>query len=274
MLDSIINLFSSSSSLPVEDETEGFHRRIAVCVDKWNPSSEVWATLLQLLDKKERARIQRFRKRSDAKESLVGRLLLRYLACETMDRMWEDIVLDRTIPWGRPYVCGSHIDVNVTHDRGWILIVGDSDGGVGVDKQTIDKQALGWQTNNEFIRTMAPSFNVNERPFVSSSINNLNLMWCIKEALVKCHGEGVNVLNNFEVSFDDDGKINVQENGKESSKWNVFHHDSFFNEGSQVAVCCRTESWAMKHGLLNLEFEVLDIDTLVEKCIQLSTSKI
>ena len=75
MLDSIINLFSSS--LPVEDETEGFHRRIAVCVDQWNPSSEVWATLLQLLDKKERTRIQRFRKRSDAKESLVGRLLLR-----------------------------------------------------------------------------------------------------------------------------------------------------------------------------------------------------
>jgi phosphopantetheinyl transferase len=93
---------------------------IIVDAARWNPTHDEWLAALQLVSEEESARIMRFKRprdadsgeyltghlNSDAKQSLMGRLMIHHLITRALGCVQSHALLKRT-PTGKPIVVGS-----------------------------------------------------------------------------------------------------------------------------------------------------------------------
>ncbi|CED84613.1 Alpha-aminoadipic semialdehyde dehydrogenase-phosphopantetheinyl transferase [Phaffia rhodozyma] len=192
-------------------------RLIAVDVSRWDPSQETFNQLLDFVDEPSAVRIKRFRHRSDALRSLVGRLLPIY-------------VLQHTIPvktpvefklgsHGRPYIAtpstDSPFDYNISHDGPWVIGAFTFGGKVGVDVMSLDLPD-GIESTFDLREALYDQLSPSERTTISLLANKsseqpgkreeeeriyLVRLWMYKESLSKLIGLGAS-LPFSDLSFD------------------------------------------------------------------------
>jgi 4'-phosphopantetheinyl transferase len=155
---------------------------------------------IDLLDPRERARLDEFRIESARRAFLVSRaaqrvVLGRYLRVAPMD-----VPIVRTCEacgdpaHGRPFVpYGPHY--SVSHSGGWVLIAVSGGGPVGVDIEEI--RPLG---DLEGMRRLVLSDG--EQPTGPVELGWFYRLWTRKEAVVKATGEGIVRLRSVSVSGD------------------------------------------------------------------------
>lgn len=69
----------------------------------WKPTRQEWLQILTAIPKEERERIDKYMFKRDAKQTLIGHLLIRFCLKTLLNVEWNHIILSRTSN-GRPYV--------------------------------------------------------------------------------------------------------------------------------------------------------------------------
>ncbi|TIB69252.1 4'-phosphopantetheinyl transferase [Wallemia mellicola] len=175
-------------------------RVIAVKIADWNPNDELFNALLSTLDLASIERTKAYRFRDDAKRSIIGRLLPRYILTKHFNVDWKSIEFGAT-PENRPfYTSPENIpvsDYNVSHDGDYVLIgyTCSPNSRIGVD---ITRLALPRNTTHEefyeaFETQMhkSESVNLNAMPDHESKLRRLLSLWTLKEAYTKALGFGL-----------------------------------------------------------------------------------
>lgn len=178
--------------------------RFTFNIRQWMPEKCQWMSAYESIQEEERVRISQFVFKEDAKSSLVGRMLLRYMICQLTNIPWNKIFLERSSK-GKPIIdydksceiLGTKypkISINVSHSGDYVVGVIDETRLVGVDiMDTRNKQA----DVSQFFGVMKRNFTPQEWNCISSYRNDEDKMksfyrhWCLKESFVKAIGKGI-----------------------------------------------------------------------------------
>jgi len=100
----------------------------------WQPNRVEWLQLLSSIPKEERDKVTRFAFKSNAKQTLIGRVLIRHCLHKLLSIEWSALSLGQT-PKGRPYLktketlCQAglntlpfYVDFNVSHSGDYTII--------------------------------------------------------------------------------------------------------------------------------------------------------
>lgn len=93
----------------------------------WNPNRVEWLQLLSSIPKEERDKVTRYTFKCNAKQTLIGRVLIRYCLQKLLSIEWSALCIGQTVK-DRPYLkiketlCMArqnnmqyHVDFNVSH---------------------------------------------------------------------------------------------------------------------------------------------------------------
>ena len=151
------------------------HRVVCVNVSAWKASTESVDQLMGQLQAEERTRCNRFRMDIDKKRSLVGRILLRWMAHAETSQPWGDIQLARTKD-NKPYLVAprgltqSNFNMNVSHHGNWVAGTSSSDAIVGVDVMRYERPR-GCKSVPDFFDTMRQYFTPHEWAYIEAEEN-------------------------------------------------------------------------------------------------------
>jgi len=156
---------------------------------------EAYNQLLLCVSKSKRERIKRFHFIEDAKRTLYGELIVRYLACNILKVPNNKIIINQN-EFGKPFLYGyPNFYFNISHSGAWVVCA-------------ISKKAVG--VDVEVIKPI--DLSIAERFF--SEIEKQNLLkledksqveffydlWTLKESYIKCRGKGLSIaLNSFSI---------------------------------------------------------------------------
>lgn len=158
-------------------------------------SPEKYEEWLHIVTDEQRARIKRFRFLADAKRTLYGEILIRYLACKKLHIRNRDIEIERNV-YGKPSLrnyCNFHY--NISHAGSWVISA-ISDQLVGADIEQVKSIDLGiakrYFSKSEYESIMSESKENRQNVFYQ--------FWTAKESYVKYMGKGLSMpLNSFSV---------------------------------------------------------------------------
>lgn len=178
--------------------------RFTFNIRQWMPEKHQWMAAYEAIQDEERTRISQFVFKEDAKSSLIGRVLLRYMICQLTDVLWDKVFLQRSrkgkpnIDYGRS--CEilrteyPKISINVSHSGDYVIGVIDKTQLVGVDiMDTRNKQG----DVSQFFGVMKRNFTPEEWNCINNQRNDEEKMksfyrhWCLKESFVKAIGKGI-----------------------------------------------------------------------------------
>ena len=151
-----------------------------------------------MVQSEEKERIEKFRYRDDMISSLIGRLLLRGFAAQTLGHSNNNIRLIRT-ERGKPVLeadCGW--DYNLSHAGDWVVFGAGESCQVGLDvMRTTDSRI---DRLEDFFRIMERQFTQDEWKYIRGERKNEEEQlarffrnWTLKESYVKAIGTGLNV---------------------------------------------------------------------------------
>jgi len=171
---------------------------VAFNIASWCPTQAQFGRAMACIQPDERERIRKFRYRSDAKASLIGRLLIRSWIWNTFKS--NSVTLSRT-ERGRPFWEGRRdIDFNVSHAGDYSVFVAASgpDSPIGVDVMPLSDKSREKDVV-EFFRLMRRQFTDNEWRQIESPPDPKNRLavffrlWCLKESYIKAKGTGLGI---------------------------------------------------------------------------------
>ncbi|EGD73258.1 hypothetical protein PTSG_04971 [Salpingoeca rosetta] len=173
-------------------------RRVAVNAQAWTPTAKEFAGAIARVQRDERERILRFRFIQDAKSSLVGRLLLRYLVQEELGVPNAEIELVREES-GRPVLrCPEHVSqlrFNVSHAGSYVVMAADSEREIGVD--VMDHRRPLHDDVERFFELMTTTFtpkewdNIRRSDTHGTALLEFYRYWTLKESYIKAIGLGL-----------------------------------------------------------------------------------
>ena len=132
-------------------------------VEAWSPEQLIVENLLELLQSEERQRVLRFRVEIDKLRSLVGRILLRWMAHIALRVPWERLDFQRTEE-NKPYLSfpkRSCFNLNVSHHGKWVAGACDERVLVGIDVMRYERPR-GCSSIYDFFDTMRQYFTTYE----------------------------------------------------------------------------------------------------------------
>lgn len=189
---------------------------------QWSPDIHQWKLAYEAIQENERKRISQFVFKDDAKSSLIGRVLLRYMVCQLTKISWSELCLERSNK-GKPVIDYSksseilskkypRVSVNVSHCGDYVVGVMDENRLVGVDVMDTRRKH----------GDISQFFGVMERTFtpcewscingVASEDDRMRLFyrhWCLKESFVKAIGKGIG-YSLQRLSFNVDSKHDIR----------------------------------------------------------------
>ena len=201
--------------------------------EAWEPSEEEWQRCLAVLQEEERARVLRFLRRSDAKDSLAGRLMLKYMIHRQLGLPFSSIRLLRT-PQGKPYLPESallpNFNFNVSHQGRFVVGACEPCCIVGIDVMRVELRQN--TTLNEWFHTMRNCYTAAEWGVINhhdhsdeQRLEAFYLHWCLKESYIKAIGIGLGMdLLSFEFRnvypiSPENTRITVLVHGKVQRNW-------------------------------------------------------
>lgn len=191
--------------------------------ESWEPSEEEWQKCLSLIPAEERERIGRFKRplktgtlvgrhNSNAKSSMIGRLMLRKAAAENMGVLPSKQVWRRTTE-GKPFIlhsndaldtftsssdgkCRAGYNLNVSHDGKLVAFVGGASWVLGVDVMcNTPSHPEPW---SEFHPLFEENFTASEWKVIKSGTSDSQHFekfmhhWTLKESYIKSIGYVIN----------------------------------------------------------------------------------
>ncbi len=166
----------------------------AVNIEKFI-SEDQYNKLLNKVSKEQQSRIKQFRFIDDAKRTLCGEVLIRFLACQKLSLKNSDIIIERN-EYGKPFLKEyPYFHYNISHSGKWV-VVAISDQAIGVDIEqikSIDMNIARWY------------FAINEcnsiiREVLKKQQETFYFLWTAKESYTKYIGKGLLMpLNSFSI---------------------------------------------------------------------------
>jgi 4'-phosphopantetheinyl transferase len=157
-----------ASKAMTTDEKQHRHCVVCINVSAWDAPAESVGRLMAQLQDAERARCKRFRMDIDKKRSLVGRILLRWMAHVETGQPWGDILLARTKD-NKPYLVSPHaqtnFNMNVSHHGDWVAGTSSAGAIVGVDVMRYERPR-GCKNVPDFFDTMRQYFTPHEWAYI------------------------------------------------------------------------------------------------------------
>jgi 4'-phosphopantetheinyl transferase len=205
-------------------------------VSEWRESESEWSKLLSIVDPAERARIERFVHRIDAKRALVGRLLIRKAVSGFHQiQSLGDVVLGRT-KQGKPYavVSGeqmeSNFNVNVSHHGDLVVLAAEPCMLCGVDVSTCQVTSKRDKSIDAFIASLRSVLSAREWAALNAlgddtmRLARFTDIWTLKEAYIKAIGIGFG-LEPSRLSFElDDDECTATLDGRALGGWRFERH--------------------------------------------------
>lgn len=182
---------------------DGRSVRWAYDVGSWKPSQEQWLLATSLIQEDELDRIRRFVFARDSKASIVGRLLMRRMAVETLELPpFASRLFGRT-DRGKPYLTvdgDRHPSValasfNVSHQGSYCVLAAETDRPVGVDVTRMVYE--GGKPVPQFFELMTRQFSprewkaIREPSTETDRVRRFYRHWALKESYVKALGVGI-----------------------------------------------------------------------------------
>ena len=158
-------------------------------------SPEKYEEWLYVVTDEQRTRIKQFRFLADAKRTLYGEILIRYLACKKLHIQNRDIEIERNA-YGKPSLRNYHnFHYNISHSGSWVISA-ISDQTIGVDIEQVKPIDLGiakrYFSKSEYESIMSESKDNRQNLFYQ--------FWTAKESYVKYICKGLSItLNSFSV---------------------------------------------------------------------------
>lgn len=216
---------------------------------------ETYNQLLSCVSEEKRERIKRFHFIEDAKRTLYGELLVRYLACSKLDATNKGLKIYQN-EFGKPFLYGyPNFHFNISHSGVWVVCA-ISEKIVGVD-----------------VELMKPiDFDIAERFFSDIEYQNLSNqrkeiqleyfydLWTLKESYIKCMGKGLSIaLNSFHLVIDDQTQtVNVIPNQTPP----VFLSRTTIDNRYKLSICSEDE---VRTSFLTVN--KIDINNIKEKIL-------
>jgi 4'-phosphopantetheinyl transferase len=154
----------------------------------------IFNRLLSLVSSEEQQQIGKLKHYIDMKLSLYSEVLVRYLACNTINIENEDIIFEKN-EYGKPYLKNcNNVYFNISHTKS-AFAVSISYNPIGVDIERIQT------ANNKIAQRF---FTEDELAFVKETNSNQNKrfyeIWTKKEAYIKYIGKELSIpLNTFSI---------------------------------------------------------------------------
>ncbi|KAJ8880360.1 hypothetical protein PR048_016829 [Dryococelus australis] len=248
-------------------------------ISTWQPTESQFLLASACIQEEEKVRIGKFVFRSDAKASLVGRLLMRKYVSSATGIPYSEVNFLRD-EMGKPYVLNPLVNFNVSHHGDYVVLAGE----LASNKVGVDVMKFEYKTGKElkeFFSTMSRQFTPQEWGHIRGPIGTpaskqvvmFYRYWCLKESYLKAVGTGISVdLNrvammiqeqdlrvgtivpNTQVCFDD----------KLLPSWHF--EETLLDEDHCVAVAVSKSSDEddVGHGWVSQTFQSLDINQLME----------
>lgn len=186
--------------------------------------------MLSLVSENKQVKISKYCYVQDAKRALYSDILIRYIACKTLDIGNQELVFSSG-ECGKPFLVGyPDFHYNISHSGEWVVCaISNTEVGVDIEQvMPIDFNiAKRFFTEYEYSQLLTQPQN--------EQLNYFYKIWTLKESYIKCTGEGLKCpLNSFE--FQIEGK-DIQFTTENS---NEFYFSQFEVEGYKLAVCSVT----------------------------------
>lgn len=172
---------------------------------EWTPTDEQILAASTYIQNEEKDRIEKFVFQTDAKTSLIGRLMLRKFVHEATSIPYSKMRLGRDNN-GKPILMDSQnkLFFNVSHQGDLVVLAGSTEINVGIDVMKVEAPCN--KDIPEFFRLMKRQFSADEWetirsfPTEAEQIACFYRNWCLKESYVKNTGTGITV-NLQDLSF-------------------------------------------------------------------------
>ena len=196
-------------------------------------SSGTYNQLLSCVPGDKQDRVKRFHFIEDAKRTLYGELIVRYIACNKFKVSNSKLII-RQNEFGKPFLCDyPNYHFNVSHSGVWVVCA-TSKTTVGIDV--------------EFIKPI--DFSIAERFFSEIEYQNLVKLknelqveyfydlWTLKESYIKYKGKGLSIaLNSFNIDIN-----NQTVNIAPVSTPPVYLSRIIFDKKYKLSVCSEEEN--------------------------------
>lgn len=214
---------------------------------RWKCSSTDWIESVRRVPLEHLEHLRQYHYQRDAKFSLIGQLLIRYLLSRSFEEKSTSFVVQRD-RFARPFV-RSHpsFDLNLSHQNALVAIVGTRDGRVGCDTMLVrssDRKRI-QRANYPLLKEKI--LNKDEERFLmtnaSTDEQRLALFlrfWTLKESYVKWLGEGLRYpMKNIHLRLTSTSEFPSQTTRLSSDETLRFDEEllSFENEQQLLAVC-------------------------------------
>ncbi|MFH1762006.1 MAG: 4'-phosphopantetheinyl transferase superfamily protein [bacterium] len=147
--------------------------------------------MLQQISKAKRVRVHHFAEWQGRQRSLLGEILIRYLACRNLKLKNRDIIIESD-RYGKPHVKNNRdFQFNISHSGDWVAGVVDTRP-VGIDIQ--EKRPCNFDIVKRFFsKSETEDFSKLNEPEKRDYFYDL---WTLKESYIKKTGKGFSMLLN------------------------------------------------------------------------------
>jgi 4'-phosphopantetheinyl transferase len=175
----------------------------------------LFRTLMGMVSDNKRSRLGKFRKREDARRTLVGDLLIRAVIMEQLELRNRDIAFE-TNEFGKPVLTHhAYFHFNVSHSGDWVVCAVDAHP-VGIDVEQVNPISL---SVADRVLTPGERQELNRLP-EQTRLGGFFDFWTLKESYVKAVGRGLNQpLQSFSVTLENIGSVIQVEGGAEQEAW-------------------------------------------------------
>jgi len=161
--------------------------------------------LLSHISREKREQIKRFHFIEDAKRTLYGDLMARYLVCDKLKLSNSQLIFYKN-EFGKPFLKDySDFYFNISHSGVWVVcVIGEKEVGIDVEQiKPVDISiAKRFFSKNEYQNLM-------QRP-EQFRVEYFYDLWTMKESYIKYRGEGLSIpLNSFDVCTGGDSLDNL-----------------------------------------------------------------
>ncbi len=194
-----------------------------------------------------------------ARRFLLGRSLIRNVLARSSlmpNCDYEFVANDK----GKPFIKLSSGEIgpaiSITHSNGMIAAAVTSIGALGIDMEF-------HRANRSFNAIASYAFGPQETKIASQSIDNFYKIWCLREAMSKATGKGLEEATDGVDTVDKMPMVGAWKSSIETEEWGFALLTPSRRYSLAIAIKCAAETASTKWNERSLKFEQLEFSDLI-----------